>query len=107
MYKDRGIIKWAPFDALVGFNSYLSEMIYEKEKISKPVLLEDKLEELDFILSEAFKNKLELQIEYFENGYIKTMYDHIKKIDYTFKEIKLNSNIIISIYNIIDLIIYD
>ena len=32
MYKDRGIIKWAPFDALVGFKTNIQDMIRGKKQ---------------------------------------------------------------------------
>lgn len=50
MYKDRGIIKWAPFDALVGFNDLIKEMLNNKNKIEKPILNEDRLEKMDRII---------------------------------------------------------
>src|SRR5690606_20325844 len=85
MYKDRGIIKWAPFDALNGFHETIEAYKYEKGKRHKPVLLEDKLEALDQSLKLAIENNSEIQIYYFYDGYINNVYGHVKKIDRNYK----------------------
>ena len=36
--KDRGIIKWQPFDSLTSSKNMVQHILSEKEKIKKPVL---------------------------------------------------------------------
>lgn len=103
MYKDRGIIKWAPFDALVGFNDLIKEMLNNKNKIEKPILNEDRLEKMDRIIKYAINKNLELEITYYETGFIKIIYDYIKKIDIYNRNVLLQSNFLIKIDDIINL----
>lgn len=107
MYKDRGIIKWAPFDALVGFHDKIAVMLYNNNKIEKPVLTEDKLYELDLTIKEAIQFEKELQIDYFEDGYIKTFVCNILKVDTHENIVITKDNIYIKIEDILDLMIYN
>lgn len=106
MYKDRGIIKWHPFDALNGFSDEIKKLKYERGKTEIPLLLEDKFEELDLTLKEAFKFNLEIEIKYFVDGYIKNIFGQIKEIDVLNKKIILNNNFEVMLQVITDLIAY-
>ena len=90
-YIDRGIIKWAPFDALVGYSSLLNELRYKLGKKAKPVLSDDQYEELNRKLNLAYHHQLEIEIEYFYDGYIKVSYGVIKKLDFIHKRIILST----------------
>jgi len=103
MYKDRGIIKWAPFDALSGLNEMVLGLINKKGKRDKPILSEDKLNELDLILKDAIRDNNEIMIDYYLDGYIKTTYGVIKKIDEIEKLIHLNTNEKLSVNDIVDM----
>lgn len=103
MYKDRGIIKWAPFDALKGFKESINYYEYEKSKINKPILMPDKLEELDYTFQNALHNNLEIEIVYYEDGFLKNLYGTIKKIDNLNKTITLNNNITIKSKDILNI----
>ncbi len=102
-YQDRGIIKWAAFDALNGFNSMLKEMKYRMGQTQKPILSEDELESLDQNLKQAMIEQTEMAVTYFENGYSKTTFGKIKKIDYENRLLvlttyeKINANDILNI----------
>ena len=80
-YKDRGILKWAPFDALTGHNEMISDLIFNLAKKEKPELSEDEFEELNNTIEKAVSNNLNLSIDYYENGYVITTYGKIKKVD--------------------------
>ena len=103
MYKDRGIIKWAPFDALVGFNQEIAKMLYNKYKTDKPILLEDKLEDMNNILLEAYEKNEEVSIIYYEDGYQKTIYGKIKLIDKIKSLIHLENGFLISFTNTLNI----
>lgn len=103
MYKDRGIMKWAPFDALSGFNERIKDLKYKLGKKDKPDLLEDKLESLDRTIKEALKDDLELIITYFKDGYFITTYGFIKKIDLYKRTIYLTTKETIFIDDVISL----
>lgn len=102
-YKDRGIIKWAPFDALVGFNQMISDLKNRLGRKDKPILQEDQLFEMDCIIKEAITNKKELQIDYYHEGYIKSIYGFIKKVDLYNRQLILEYQIIISLEDIVNL----
>ncbi len=91
IYKDRGIIKWSPFDALVGYHSLISELKYRLGKRNKPILSDDQYDELNRNLTLAFHNKLEIEIEFFNQGYYKYTFGTIIKIDWINKMIILSN----------------
>ena len=90
-YVDRGIIKWAPFDALVGFSSVINELKYKLGKKDKPLLSVDQYEELNQKLNFAFHHQLEIEIEYYHDGYLKVTYGTIKRLDFIYKQVILSS----------------
>ncbi len=89
-YQDRGIIKWAPFDGLAGFNDLYRELKYRLGKKGKPILSEDQLYEMDINLQKAFHEKLHIYLFYFQDGYTKQTYGKITKIDPINKIIYIN-----------------
>lgn len=103
MYKDRGIMKWAPFDALTGFNELIKDLKHKLGKKEKPELLEDRLEELDRTLKKAIKEHQTLMVEYFHDGYIITTHGHIAKVDFHHKLVQLDTKEVIRIDDIINL----
>lgn len=96
-YIDRGIIKWEPFDALVGYQSLLKELKMKLNKVDKPVFSEDYLETLNNTLNIAYINDLYIEIFYYENGFIKNIVGQIKKLDYIYKRIILKERITIPV----------
>lgn len=104
MYKDRGIIKWAPFDALNGFHETIEAYKYEKGKKDRPILLEDKLNRLDELLKEAIENRVEIQIYYYFDGYIKNIYGHVKKLDRNYRYMILDNGIRLALDDIVNII---
>lgn len=103
MYKDRGIIKWAPFDALVGFHGKLADMLYNKYKKQKPEIQEDKLEEMDRTLKHAIELNHEIEVSYFVDGYTKITYGKVKKIDQINRILILDSYVKLNLDDILDL----
>lgn len=82
--------KWQPFDALEGYSDALRKVEKEKEKCEKPILLNDKLEELNEKLLSSFEAKREIEIEYYNRGYLENLVGVVCKIDYINKEIVIN-----------------
>jgi hypothetical protein len=100
-YKDRGILKWAPFDALTGHNEMISDLIFNLAKKEKPELSEDEFEELNNTIEKAVSNNLCLSIDYYENGYVITTYGKIKKVDSVKKILYLDTEEEVSFDSII------
>ena len=102
-YHDRGILKWAPFDALTGQHTVIEEMIYNINKKEKAVLSDDEYEETDATLKEAFEKNKNVSIDYFKDGYTFTTFGFIKKIDSVKKAIKLDTEETILLEDIIQI----
>ncbi|MCF7923927.1 MAG: YolD-like family protein [Candidatus Izimaplasma sp.] len=91
-YIDRGIIKWAPFNALNGYSTMLKEMKFRTRKNKKPILSDDEYQTLNLNIQQAIRENLEVEIEYYENGYIKYGFGKIKKLDFIHKLLILSTN---------------
>ena len=90
-YVDRGLIKWAPFNALNGYHSMLEEMKYRLRKHDKPVLSDDDYEELNRTIQEALDMHADVEVHYYDHGYIKVSFGCIKKLDFVYKILVLTT----------------
>lgn len=106
-YKDRGILKWAPFDALDGQHTVLEDMIYNVNKKDKTTLSEDQEEEIDSIIRFSYENKKEVIIKYYSCGYNNDTYGYIKNINSVKKMITLDTNEEIDLDNILSIKMVD
>ncbi len=103
VYQDRGIIKWAAFDALNGFNPMLKEMKHRLGMTQKPILSDDDFESLNRALGRALTENLNVSITYFEAGYSKTTFGKIKKLDYNEKRLILTTREEISAFDVLNI----
>lgn len=101
-YKDRGLIKWAPFDALVGIDNLLKEIRYKNNKITRPVLSIDKIDEINIILTKSIYYQTEVLINYFSDGYIKDIYSKVLKIDKIEDKMYLDVGLVIELKDLVD-----
>ena len=94
---DRGMIKWEPFNSVISSSKIIKNVLNEKEKIPKPVLSEDQIQNIAQRLLESYYAQDNAEIFYYENGYIKKIIEQIKKIDPVNKKVYLsNKNIYFS-----------
>jgi hypothetical protein len=84
--------KWLPFDALEGYKDSLKKIEYEKDKILKPIIYPDQLEEMNEALCEAVENQKEICISYYRNGYIYEKIGIVSKIDPINRELIINNS---------------
>ena len=54
---DRGIVKWAPFNSVINGNQLLDEINYERNRISKPVLSEEQIADLEENIITAYSER--------------------------------------------------
>jgi hypothetical protein len=106
-YVDRGIIKWAPFDALVGYHEIIERMKHRNGKKERPVLSEDQYEQLNRRLKMALHYALEVEISYYKDGYINHTFGQIKKVDWHRRQLLLSTYEKISADDLIEMIIFD
>lgn len=76
----RGMIKWKPFNSLLS-NKDIKDIINSRFKQKKPILMEDKINEINIFLSNAINFNLEIQIKYWHINTIKTINGKIEKIN--------------------------
>ena len=98
---DRGMKKWAPFSSLIEQATCLEEMKYQRNKISKPILTEDQIEKINYVLQSYQKGKI-VKIKFFHDGYLYIINTSIKKIDLDNKVLVLENGKL-SFPNIIDI----
>ncbi len=92
---DRGMIKWQPFDSVISSKNVINSLLHEKEKVNKPVLSEEETEALEEKIIDAFYSQEVISLDFYKNGYIKTITGQIKKIDHISKTIYLNSTLLL------------
>ena len=100
--QDRNAVKWAPFNSVINSQSVLKELSHEQNKISKPILTEDKIAKIEEYILESFASSIEIYIEYFKNYHIYRIQGYITKLDPLNKKIILNSEIPLYFSNIIN-----
>ncbi len=103
MNKDRGIIKWLPFDSLVNSKSVVESILYEKRKVKKPILSKEQMEEIEEKLIEAFYEQEKVTLKIYKSGYIKSITSTILSIDTTYKKIILANQDKILFNQIVDI----
>jgi len=81
VYKDRKMMKWMPFNALLEQGDYVSELLYGKSKKEMPILSPDQLQELNYQLETAYVFGTEIIITYFNNHAFHTVQGTITRTD--------------------------
>ncbi|RIP33183.1 YolD-like family protein [Staphylococcus gallinarum] len=79
--KGRGMVKWAPFATLPEQFEAIQQYITDQNKIDRPLLSDDQLNELNNQLHQALHNDVPVLIEYFQDGWLETVQLRIKRID--------------------------
>lgn len=79
--KQRTMVKWQPFASLPEQANYINRLIHEMNKIEKPILSEDQMNELNEKLYLCFENKEYVRIQYFHEGYLYLVEGIIYKVD--------------------------
>jgi len=87
MMMERGVTKWNAFKSC----GDLSVKDIKKQKIEKPVLFQETLEELSRLLVEAYSTKSSIDITYYEQNQIYKINGIIIKIDTLNNTLKLES----------------
>ena len=77
---DRGMKKWAPFSSLIEQATCLKQMRYERNKIDKPVLSDDQMEKINYVL-QSYKRGQTVKIKFYNDGYLYVIETQIKRID--------------------------
>lgn len=98
---DRGMKKWAPYKSLPEHDPAILTMEKNRDKIQKPLISEDVAEQINRILCNY--NHENLEVKYYENGYVKIIESKIKKIDVINRFILLENDTKIKFSNLLNL----
>ena len=99
---DRNAIKWAPFNSVINGGSVINELIREQNKVKKPILTEEKIEEIEDYIISSYQSSIEIDIKYYKNYKFERIKGIITKIDALNKKITLENGISLYFCNIID-----
>lgn len=90
--KDRGMIKWQPFNSVISSKIIIDEIIDEKLKVKMPILSDEQIMDIENMLLESFTNQEIMEFYYFKNGKILKKINYITKIIYSTQKIVFNDN---------------
>ncbi|HDC7768374.1 YolD-like family protein [Staphylococcus aureus] len=77
----RGMIKWAPFATLPEQFETIQQCIIDQNKITRPVLSDDQLAELNIRLHEALQYAQPVEVKFYNNGFVDSVRLTIYRID--------------------------
>lgn len=100
----RGMVKWQAFKTLPEQYEQLEQYIQDQNKIDKPILDDDQLNELNKTLIFKMYNDPSIELRYFENGYIKTKVGYIHKVDVHTKTLHMYEDNGMCILNLKDIL---
>ncbi|HDX7716051.1 TPA: YolD-like family protein [Staphylococcus aureus] len=106
----RGMIKWAPFATLPEQFETIQQYIIDQNKITRPVLSDDQLAELNIRLHEALQYVQPVEVKFYNNGFVDSVRLTIYRIDainyeidgYVYNQQQRQK---ISIFDILDIIL--
>ncbi|MDE5054916.1 YolD-like family protein [Niallia taxi] len=88
MIRDRGNIKWTAI-MLPEHVAAVKQELINLEKVSEPILDENRLEEIEMLIHEAMEFNLLLDFKLFKKGFIESIIGHTHFIDYIKKEFRI------------------
>ncbi|HDH5928564.1 YolD-like family protein [Staphylococcus aureus] len=77
----RGMIKWAPMATLPEQFETIQQYIIDQNKITRPVLSDDQLAELNIRLHEALQYAQPVEVKFYNNGFVDSVRLTIYRID--------------------------
>ncbi|HDA4238122.1 TPA: YolD-like family protein [Staphylococcus aureus] len=77
----RGMIKWAPFATSPEQFETIQQYIIDQNKITRPVLSDDQLAELNIRLHEALQYAQPVEVKFYNNGFVDSVRLTIYRID--------------------------
>lgn len=101
---DRGMVKWAPFNSVINGKEVLEEIKFEKSKVTKPILSEEQIRELEEKIIETYSGNILISIYFYKNGCIDILSGRITKLDPVNKIIIIDNKAKIYFNNIINIL---
>lgn len=103
MSTNRGMIKWAPFNAVESGNIMVQDVLSKKNILKMPTLSDDQIEVLEHKLIEAHNNGSIVNILYFKEGKYYKKQGIIANIDVNKAKIVLKDGFFVFFSQIIEI----
>lgn len=88
----RELVKWQPFNAVIPSHYMIQNVLKNKNKIIKPILSEDQLNNLEKKIIEAYTLQDEITIKIYQNGHFFYQKGKITNIDQINHKLFLNNH---------------
>lgn len=102
--KGRGIVKWQAFKTMPEQYEQLEQYIQDQNKIDRPSLSDDQLNDLNDKLIFKMYNDPTIELRYFVDGYIKEKEGCIYKVDPYTQTLHLDEESGLSKINLLDIV---
>ncbi|MDW4148516.1 YolD-like family protein [Staphylococcus saprophyticus] len=100
----RGIVKWQAFKTLPEQYEQLEQYIQDQNKIDRPSLSDDQLNDLNEKLIFKMYHDPAIELRYFADGYIQTKDGYIHKVDVHTQILHLYEGTELSKVNLLDIV---
>ena len=100
--RDRGMIKWAPFDSVIGTKKLCYDILKDKDYIELPTLSQEQLIDIENSILSSYYSKSNLKITYYYMGKIYFINSKIKYIDKIKQQLILSNGKILFFKQIIN-----
>lgn len=87
----RGIVKWQPFKTTPELYEKIKQYKEDQSKVAQPLLSDDQINILNSKISYALEYNLFVSIDYWENGYFKTLQCYIIDANQLTREILVSN----------------
>lgn len=100
----RGNVKWQPFATMPEQYARIEQYMLDQNKIDRPILSDDQPKTLNEKLINKMFNNPYIELNYFEEGYIKEITEYVHKMDVHNSELKLSVNGVIKTFSLLDVV---
>lgn len=99
---ERGMKKWVAFQSITAQYDGIKKILHNQKKVPRPVIDEDKIENINRILVEAYNLKLEIAITYYSDGFYKKCNGRMKNISTVYRCVEFTNSHVIQYTDIVD-----
>lgn len=101
--RDRGEIKWAPFNSVINGKYIVSEIEKKKKRINKPTLSDEQVSYIEKAILEAMTDGIMVDLTFYKEGFLYHDKATILKVDSALKKIYLNNKHVLYFWDIINI----
>lgn len=101
--RDRGEIKWAPFNSVINGKYIVSEIEKKKKRINKPVLSDEQVSYIEKAILEAMSDGVMVDLTFYKEGFLYHDKATILRVDSALKKIYLSNMHVLYFWDIINI----